>query len=312
MSMEEFSVENQVFSEQDGAWQVLSQMLPVADWTADANVGRIDQAVDPCRRGASEEADRFTDPFDAMARSLYRRNRRHVIVTGLDGVGKTCFVREFARRAAAGVIPYLKNAKFLWIGCGNVGPEDSRACLETIVTSVAGRANVVLCLDNLDALLKRPSGGSNKPLLGAVAGRADIQIVGIMSKWSYEDLIGGDARMLKLFDRIEIEEPGEDAVLEIVGQAAARFEREFRLKISDQVVRRTVMLSSNFMLNANNPAKSVNLLQQVCEDADYERTQLGNQRSEVTTADVVRTIAETTGIPEATIAGQDGRNRFGR
>jgi hypothetical protein len=63
----------------------------------------------------------------------------------------------------------------------------------------------VLCLDGLGALLKRPGGGTNKPLLRALISRSGVRLIGILSRWEYNDLIGGDADMADLFTRIEIE-----------------------------------------------------------------------------------------------------------
>lgn len=197
-------------------WTLLSSMLPTADWTHASLEGQLTPAVDAIFDG--HDTARFVndcalpasgreDVYDAIARVLYRRQQRHVLITARQGTGKTAIVRELARRAAIGEVPFLKDRRFLWIDASNVGPEDSRACLETIAAAAAeppsqpvsfdededenlgetlGRIlqttferaleegnrkdspNVVLCLDNFDSLLKRPNGGSNKPLLRAI------------------------------------------------------------------------------------------------------------------------------------------------
>jgi YD repeat-containing protein len=84
---------------------------------------------------------------------------------------------------------------------------------------------LVLCLDGLGALLKRPGGGTNKPLLRALISRAGVRLIGILSRWEYNDLIGGDADMADLFTRIEIEEPSEQTALAIARHHAARSRR---------------------------------------------------------------------------------------
>jgi hypothetical protein len=314
-------------------WANLEALLPIEDSTESADRSALPAVTIPA--SGNDRLLARPDPYDAVARTLHRARRGNVLLTGLKGVGKTTHVRELARRAAAGEIPFLAGHRFLWIDCQNVGPEDSRACLESIFTAVAelvppvppqaacdegggavrGRGSndartglasqgIVLCLDGLGALLKRPNGGTNKPLLRALISRSGVRLIGILSRWEYNDLIGGDVDMADLFMRIEIEEPNEQTALAIARRHAARLSAEFNLRIDDRVVERTVALASTFILNECHPAKSIRILQRVCEDADYDRTQLGIARTEITVEDVVRAMAEKTGIPPHTIAGE--------
>lgn len=309
------------------AWEHLAALLPLEDLTQLAQERHILPAVALPPDG--EEL--HSESYDVAARTLYRTHRGNVLLTGRKGVGKTTFVRELARRAATGEIPFLSGQRFVWLDCRNVGPEDSRACLESIFTAVTTTPDVILCLDGLAALLKRTHAGTNKPLLRAMLGfttkgtkvtkqgrgqvgepgavRGGLRLIGVMSDWDYADLIGGDADMLDLFTRIEIEEPNEETGLAIARQHAGELSREFGLEIDDHVVARAVTLASTFILNECHPAKSINLLRQVCEDADFERTQAegGNGAREpraVRVEDVVRAVAEKTGIPAETIAGE--------
>lgn len=278
-----------------------------------------------------------------------------MLITGHKGVGKTATVRDLARRTAAGDFPHLINRRFLWLDVSNVGPEDSRACLETIAavasstpsepiefrvdgTDTLNRVmqdaferaiqedaapDIILCLDGINALLERPNGGTNKPLLRAIASRPGVQIIGILDRWAFNDLIAGDAKMLELFTRIDIEEPNEETALEILRQKAAGFEREYELSIGDDVIRKTISLASNYVLNECHPAKGINILRQACDDVDYDATQRtdteraategGPYRSKtVTVDDVVRVVSEKTGIPAATLQGDAGEADFER
>lgn len=343
-----------------GPWEMLSAMLPTADWTFEAAAGQLALAVDRLRGeevppefdGKEDASAVVPDIYERITRALYRRNQRHVLLTGLNGVGKTATIRELARRAAAGAIPFLNDRRFLWIDAANVGPEDSRACLETIAAAAAnppavaqpifededfdgdfGQAfgrivskaleraleeandeseppNVILCLDGFDALLKRPHGGTNKPLIRALASRPGLQIIGILNRWAFNDLIAGDAQMLELFTRIDIEEPSEEFAVEVLRQKAAEYEEDYGLKIPNDVIQRTIALTSNFLLNECHPAKGIKVLRQACDEADYESTQLGTKHETIETADVVRVVSELTGIPAATLEGETGEIVF--
>ena len=171
-----------------GPWEFLADKLPAMDLTAAALAGAIIPAVDlpqPAANGTvlsgpsvsagevrgNGDGAALPEPYASLARCLYRRTQGHVLLTGDDGVGKTTVVRELARLAAEGEVPFLTGRRFLWLDCSNIGAEDSRACLETILAVAGELPEAVLCLDGLAALLRRPSGGTNIPLLRAAAAR---------------------------------------------------------------------------------------------------------------------------------------------
>ncbi len=189
--------------------------------------------------------------------------------------------------------------------CKNVGPEDSRACLETILEVARETSSkVVLCLDGFDALLRRPQGGSNKPLIRSAAERPGLHVVGILNKWDYDDLISGDAGMLDQFTKIEVEEPSEDLALEITRHHARLLSQEYKVAIDDDVVKRVMTLSSSFILNECHPAKSIRVLETICEDIRFERQQLNIVREAIEVRDLLQVISDRTGIPKETLSGE--------
>jgi hypothetical protein len=72
------------------------------------------------------------DSLEELARGLHRQRKGQVLLTGDRGVGRTTLVRRLAAAAAQGRFPGLAHRRFVRLDVANVGPEDSRACLETI------------------------------------------------------------------------------------------------------------------------------------------------------------------------------------
>src|SRR3954452_684908 len=79
--------------------------------------------------------------------------------------------------------------------------------------------------------------------------------------------------------------------------------QKFRVAIEEEAIRQAVLLSANYILNDQLPAKALKVLHRACEDLDYERTHLGSKRECVSPDDVVRIIAEASGVPEETLRG---------
>lgn len=275
--------------------------LPIEDLTAMAMSDRRAPIVD----------SPFVTQIEDACRALYRKTRRHVLITGAKGVGKTTFIRELARVATTGETPFLQNKRFVCIDCHNVSREDSRACLESLLHMTARQRDLVLCLDGLASLLRRIGGEDNKSLLKSALAQPGRQVIAVLSKWEFNDLIGNDADMLELFTRIELEEPHGETLVEIVRQIAIQLEMEFNLSIPETTVQRTLTLCSSYILNEHFPLKAARILRQVCEDLDFERTQRSaTDVHEVTPQGLVQVVAATTGIPETTLWGEADQPDF--
>ena len=295
---------NQSCSIGDPAIDALARLLPVVVLS------------NPSARLSIEKSTILTpsieEQSDAIARRLSRTRTRHVLLTGNRGVGKTSLVWRLAHLIGLNRYPFLEGSQFLWADCSNVGPEDSRTCLESLFGIATGTdVPRVLCIDGLAALLKRPNGGSNKPLLRAFLSQPHLRLIGITSESEYAELIGSDYAMLDFFTRLSIPEPPAEEVEKIVEFHARNLEATSGVRIDDSVVERCRNLSSTFLLGGSEPRSSVSLLQQCVDDVSFDVHQLQQSIPPVATNDsLIRVLSERTGIPSSTIAGTGERIDF--
>jgi len=250
--------------------------------------------------------------FDTLTRALYCRRNNHVLVTGLRGVGKTTLLWELARRAASGEIPFLKRKRFLLVDCRDVPPQGSKSRLEEILSHVSGRTDLIVCLDEMGPLLRAESGGNNKLILRGALKENRIHLIGVISNWDFEDLISSDYEFLEFLTRLEVEEPGREASIDIVEQACKGLERDYKMRVDERAIERAVVLSADYILNERLPMKAIKVLQRVCENLHYERTQLQGDRDTATPADVIKIIAQITGVPEGTLSGISEKTDYER
>lgn len=244
--------------------------------------------------------------FEPLSRALFRTTANHVMITGLPGVGTTTLLRELARRAAAGEIPFLRRKRFVRIDCGDVPPDERGEKLAGIIAHVAGRTELVTCIDGLGPLLRGSGGTDHRLTLRSALRERRIHLIGVLSGNDYDELIGSDRTLVELTARIEMDEPVQAAAQDVTAQAGDRLAAEFKFEVDRRAVEAAVVLSSDYVLNERLPSKAIRVLRRACEDLHYRRTQAGSEQSRLTEADVVPVVAEISGVPAGQISGAGG------
>ncbi len=241
--------------------------------------------------------------LDRISGTLFRSERHHLLINGQRGVGKSATVLQFAREAALGRSRFLFGYRILWIDAQHIGPEDTRACLETMAAIVAENGRVVLCIDGIHALMRRPHGGSNKHFLLGMLQSPDVRIIGILPRTEFGELFAGDVDLLRVFDHLEVFEPSEDRALRIVEMVAQQLRDQYVLDISPDVVRRSVQLTANYVLSEYLPDKAIRAVREACDRVRYLRDERSLERTTVDMPDLLAVLSEKTGIPVETLAG---------
>src|SRR5690606_12865085 len=115
------------------------------------------------------------------------------ILVGESGTGRTTVLDRFADAAMQGTFPFLGGYSLVYLDVANVGPEDSRGCLETIFAAVQERHQpTVFFLDNFASLFRRAQGPTNKALILALLSKPAISFVGTMRPPEYAEHVGND------------------------------------------------------------------------------------------------------------------------
>lgn len=281
----------------DAPWLLPPEIAPSEDLTQRARTAALP--------GPSpfDGDPKYEKVFDALARGLHRRQPRHLLLLGERGVGKSTVLAELARRAATGRMPFLAEKRFLDVRCRYVPPDESRQRLAALLAQVGPRPELVVCLDGLAALLRTDRGATNKAVLWSFLAQARCRLIGLMTPRDYEDLLSDDPDGPEFFARATVEEPDAETALRLLRHFALGLEQRFRVALDEAAVRQAVTLSANYILNDHLPAKALRILHRVCEDVDYERGPGGTGRERVAADDVVRAVAEASGVPEETLRG---------
>jgi ATP-dependent Clp protease ATP-binding subunit ClpA len=289
------------------------ELAPSDDLTA-----RAEQA-EPMTHFPFADEPRYERLFDALCRALHRRSGRHVLLVGERGVGKSTIVAELARRAASGQIGFLRDKRMVWIDGRYAPPAERLPRLAAILAHLASRPDLVACVEGLATLLRGEHGQDYRLFLVSILAKAPFQLVALVTPHEYEELTSDSPEMLEFFSRVDVEEPEMVVALKLLRHYALGLEASYSVRITDEAVRQAALLSANYLLNDQLPAKAIKVLARCCEDLDYERQRAEDRASagmpagegaaeeqsnrEVTADAVVAEVSRASGVPQETLRG---------
>ncbi len=239
--------------------------LYCTDLTAKARDGKIDNII-----GRDKELSR-------VIQILCRRSKNNPCLIGEPGVGKTAIAEALAQKIAAGEVPakladkeiHLLDLTALVAGTQFRGQFESR--IKNLVDEVKYNGNIILFIDEIHNLVGTgdAEGSMNAAnILKPALSRGEIQVVGATTFTEYRKHIEKDAALERRFQPVKIDEPSiEDATAILLG-IKKYYEGYHRVRISDALVRKAVVLSERYITDRFLPDKAIDLLDEACTCAN--------------------------------------------
>ena len=222
-----------------------------------------------------------------LEEALLRKNKCNPLLVGKAGVGKSAIVEEFVRRINKGDVPSrLKNIKVLKVDMGSlVAGTKYRGEFEEKVTNLLkeleSSKETVLFIDEIHTLIN--AGGAEgaisacdifKPFLA----RGEVKVIGATTEKEYHNTIMKDKALNRRFELIEVAEPSNEETITILEGIKKVYENFHKCSISNEVIKKIVSLSNEYIFNKSNPDKAIDLLDSVCVYASCKNKEQDNSK----------------------------------
>ena len=235
--------------------------------TRKAREGRMDAII-----GREKEIYR-------VVQILNRRTKNNPCLIGEPGVGKTAIAEGIAQRIVEGRVPakiaqkevYMLDLTGLVAGTQFRGQFESR--VKGLVEDVKKHGNVILFIDEVHTLVGvgDSEGSMNAAnILKPALSRGEIQVIGATTFNEYRKNIEKDAALERRFQAVKVGEPTIEETIEVLRGIKKYYEDYHRVKISDFMVERAVVLSERYILDRVLPDKAIDLLDEACSTASLE------------------------------------------
>jgi ATP-dependent Clp protease ATP-binding subunit ClpC len=228
--------------------------------TALASNGMIDPSI-----GRAAELEQLIDV-------LGKRRANNPCLVGDPGVGKTAIVEGLAVKLVRGdpdVAP-LEGKVVVELDMGRItagtalrGSFSER--MQGLKKDVArSKGQVIVFIDELHTLMgagstgEGPQDAANE--LKAALARGDFPCIGSTTIDEYKKYVEQDPALDRRFVKILVEEPDDEQTVAILRGAAPLYEAHHKVRVTDDALQACVQLSSRFLHDRRQPAKSIDLL----------------------------------------------------
>ena len=249
------------------------------DLTAKAKDGQIDRII-----GRDTEIYR-------VIQILCRRTKNNPCLIGEPGVGKTAIAEGLALKIASGDVParladkeiHLLDLTALVAGTQFRGQFESR--IKGLVDEVKEEGNIILFIDEVHNLVGTgdAEGSMNAAnILKPALSRGQIQVIGATTFNEYRKHIEKDAALERRFQPVKVEEPSIDECFKMLVGIKEYYEDFHKVKISDALVYKAVILSERYINDRFLPDKAIDLLDEACTCANLRNVAISDYQKILT------------------------------
>ena len=239
--------------------------------TQKAKNGQLDMVV-----GRDKEIQR-------MIQILNRRSKNNPCLIGEPGVGKTAIAQGLAIKIAAGKVPakllnkevYLLDMTAVVAGTQFRGQFEAR--MKSIIDECKSLGNIILVIDEIhniigagDAEHSMNAANILKPSLS----NGEIQLIGTTTLKEYRKYIEKDSALERRFQPVIVEEPSVTDSIDILEGIKKYYEEYHKVKISNDVIKQTVIMSEKYIHDRFLPDKAIDILDEACSRINLNNKEL--------------------------------------
>ncbi len=214
---------------------------------------------------------------------LNRRTKNNPCLIGEPGVGKTAIAQGLAISIASGQVPakllnkevYLLDMTSVVAGTQFRGQFEAR--MKGIIDECKSLGNIILVIDEIHNIIGAGEGENSMNaanILKPSLANGEIQLIGTTTLKEYRKYIEKDTALERRFQTVLVDEPNIDATSEIMYGIKKYYEDFHKVKISNDVIRQTVIMSEKYIHDRFLPDKAIDILDEACSRINLDNKDL--------------------------------------
>ena len=214
---------------------------------------------------------------------LNRRTKNNPCLIGEPGVGKTAIAQGLALKIASSNVPakllnkevYLLDMTAVVAGTQFRGQFEGR--MKAIIDECKALGNIILVIDEIHNIIgagDSENSMSAANILKPSLANGEIQLIGTTTLREYRKYIEKDSALERRFQSVLVEEPNIDDSVAILEGIKKYYEDYHKVKISTDVIKKTVAMSEKYIHDRFLPDKAIDILDEACSRKNLDNVEL--------------------------------------
>ena len=214
---------------------------------------------------------------------LNRRTKNNPCLIGEPGVGKTAIAQGLAIKIANNNVPakllnkevYLLDMTAVIAGTQFRGQFEAR--MKGIIDECKELKNIILVIDEIHNIIGAGDGEHSMNaanILKPSLANGEIQLIGTTTLREYRKYIEKDSALERRFQQVLVEEPNIDDTISILAGIKKYYEEYHKVKISNDVIKQTVIMFEKYIHDRFLPDKAIDILDEACSRINLENKEL--------------------------------------
>ena len=214
---------------------------------------------------------------------LNRRTKNNPCLIVEPGFGKAAIVQGLAIKIANNNVPakllnkevYLLDMTAVIAGTQFRGQFEAR--MKGIIDECKELKNIILVIDEIHNIIGAGDGEHSMNaanILKPSLANGEIQLIGTTTLREYRKYIEKDSALERRFQQVLVEEPNIDDTISILAGIKKYYEEYHKVKISNDVIKQTVIMSEKYIHDRFLPDKAIDILDEACSRINLENKEL--------------------------------------
>ena len=271
--------------------------------------------VERARSGKMDPVIGRDDEIRRVITILSRKTKNNPVLIGEPGVGKTAIAEGLAQRIVRGDVPEgLKDRSLFSLDMGALvagakfrGEFEER--LKAVLQEIkASEGRILLFIDELHTIVgagkaegSMDAGNLLKPMLA----RGELHCIGATTLDEYRKYIEKDAALERRFQSVMVDQPSVEDTISILRGLKERFEVHHGVRIQDNALVASAVLSNRYISDRFLPDKAIDLMDEACASIRTEMDSLPEELDALTRRLIQLQIEEAALLQEKDSASKE-------